>query len=154
MESDLDKTLLFEEVDLPDLNEVVAEIFNFGKDYKIWLFKAEMGAGKTTFIKHLCDYLEVEDHVSSPTFALVNEYNSSKTGNIYHFDFYRIKDEVEAFDIGAEEYFYSGDLCLIEWPEMIPSLLPETFLKISIFSQDMAKGRMIKVEKHGKGDLS
>lgn len=154
MESDLDKTLLFEDVDLPDLNEVVAEIFNYGKDYKIWLFKAEMGAGKTTFIKYLCDSLEVEDHVSSPTFALVNEYNSPKIGKVCHFDFYRIQDEVEAFDIGAEEYFYSGSLCLIEWPEMIPSLLPDTFLKISIFGQDTANGRMIKVEKHGKGDLS
>ncbi|GAA5021545.1 hypothetical protein GCM10011506_02620 [Marivirga lumbricoides] len=154
MESELDNTLLFEEVGLPHLSNVVADVFNFGKEYKIWLFEAEMGAGKTTFIKRLCEYLEVEDHISSPTFALVNEYNSPRTGNIYHFDFYRIEDELEAFDIGAEEYFYSGNLCLIEWPEMIPSLLPDTFLKINIFSQESANDRMIKVEKHGKGDLS
>ncbi|MBK6263887.1 tRNA (adenosine(37)-N6)-threonylcarbamoyltransferase complex ATPase subunit type 1 TsaE [Marivirga sp. S37H4] len=154
MESEIDKNLLFEKVKLVDLAEVAREIFHFGKEYSIWAFQAEMGGGKTTFIKSLCSYLQVSDHVSSPTFALVNEYESPKVGLIYHFDFYRIKNELEAFEIGAEEYFYSGNLCLIEWPEMIPSLLPDSFLKISIVSADKADSRMIKVEKHGKGDVS
>jgi tRNA threonylcarbamoyladenosine biosynthesis protein TsaE len=148
MESEIDHSLLFEKVDLVDLPEVTTAIYNFGRDYKIWLFQADMGAGKTTFIKNLCGFLQVQDHVSSPTFALVNEYESPQIGTIYHFDFYRIKSEMEAFDIGAEEYFYSNKLCLIEWPEMIPSLLPDTFLKISISNMDADSSRVIKVEKN------
>lgn len=154
MESEIDKTLLFEGVKLADLERVAKEIYDFGSDYRIWLFQAQMGGGKTTFIKALCNYLEVSDHVSSPTFALVNEYFSSREGSIYHFDFYRLENEIEAVDIGAEEYFYSGNLCLIEWPEMIPSLLPDTFLKINIAGMDETGSRIIKVEKHGKGDVS
>lgn len=149
MESEIDRTLLFKKVDLVDLPQIAEEIYHFGKEYKIWLFQAEMGAGKTTFIKNLCDYLQVNDHVSSPTFALVNEYESIKIGTLYHFDFYRIKNEMEAFDIGAEDYFYSGKLCLIEWPEMIPSLIPDAFLKINISNTDVESSRVIKVEKNG-----
>ncbi len=154
MESDIDKTLLFEEIKLADLKETSKAIYDFGKEYKIWLFHAEMGAGKTTLIKSICNYLQVSDHVSSPTFALVNEYLSIKAGVVYHFDFYRIKKEMEAFEIGAEEYFYSGNLCLIEWPEMVPSLLPDSFLKIDIINVGKADSRVIKVKKHGKGDVS
>ncbi len=149
MESEIDKTLLFEKVELVDLPKVAEEIYKFGESFKIWLFQAEMGAGKTTFIKNLCAFLQVQDHVSSPTFALVNEYESTLLGTLYHFDFYRIKSEMEAFDIGAEDYFYSGNLCLIEWPEMIPSLIPDTFLKISINNTDAESSRLIKVEKNG-----
>lgn len=98
---------------------------------KILLFYGEMGAGKTTFIKAFCAALNVEDTVSSPTFSIVNEYRYPD-GNIYHFDFYRLKNQTEALDLGVEEYLYSGAYCLIEWPEKIPDLLPETYLKINI----------------------
>jgi tRNA threonylcarbamoyladenosine biosynthesis protein TsaE len=92
-----------------------------------------MGAGKTTFIKALCKALGVEDEVNSPTFAIVNEYRSESTAElIYHFDFYRIKKVEEVYDLGYEDYFYSGALCFIEWPELIEELLPEDTKKISI----------------------
>lgn len=108
-----------------------------------------MGGGKTTFISHLCDYLEVEDHVSSPTFGLINEYFSANLREIYHFDFYRIKNEQEAFEIGVEDYFYSGKLCLIEWPEMIPSFIPDQYLLIEINLSNEQTKRNFKVSKHG-----
>ena len=91
------------------------------------------GSGKTTFIKALCKALGVEDEVNSPTFAIVNEYRSESTAElIYHFDFYRIKKVEEVYDLGYEDYFYSGALCFIEWPELIEELLPEDTKKISI----------------------
>ncbi|WKK75184.2 tRNA (adenosine(37)-N6)-threonylcarbamoyltransferase complex ATPase subunit type 1 TsaE [Marivirga salinae] len=149
MESEISENISFSDVHLDDLPQTVAEIYSFAKNYKIWLFKAEMGGGKTTFISHLCDYLEVEDHASSPTFGLVNEYLSAKAGEIYHFDFYRIKNEQEAFEIGVEDYFYSDKLCLIEWPEMIPSFIPDQFLLIEIsLSKELTK-RNFKISKHG-----
>jgi tRNA threonylcarbamoyladenosine biosynthesis protein TsaE len=149
MESEISENISFSDVELSDLPQTVAAIYDFGKNYSIWLFKAEMGGGKTTFISKLCDFLEVEDHVSSPTFALVNEYRSGKVGTIFHFDFYRIKNEQEAFEIGVEDYFYSGNLCLIEWPEMIPSFIPDQFLLIEInLSHDRSK-RNFKISKHG-----
>ena len=93
-------------------------------DKRVFVFQAPMGAGKTTFIKAICDFLKVEDSTSSPTFSIVNEYSSAQ-GPIYHFDFYRLKNEQEAFDLGYEEYFYSDNYCFIEWPEKIPNLIPE-----------------------------
>ncbi len=98
---------------------------------KILLFYGEMGAGKTTFIKAFCRVLGVEDNVSSPTFSIVNEY-AYPEGIIYHFDCYRLKNQTEALDLGIEEYLYSNNYCLIEWPEKIPDLLPENYLRISI----------------------
>ncbi len=95
-------------------------------------FWGEMGAGKTTLIRVLCDRLGVTDTVTSPTFALVNEYHTEAGTPIYHFDFYRINRIEEVFDFGYEEYFYSGDLCLIEWPEKIEGLLPEETLSVRI----------------------
>lgn len=95
-------------------------------------FYGEMGAGKTTFIKSLCEELGVEDSTSSPTFSIVNEYRDGNDHPVYHFDFYRIKNLEEALDVGAEEYFYSGDICLIEWPQLISELIPEQYLEISI----------------------
>lgn len=91
-----------------------------------------MGAGKTTLVKALCSYLGVKDTVSSPTYGLVNEYRDQHDRPIYHFDFYRIKNEMEAVDIGAEDYFYSGNICFIEWPEKIPHILPEDSLNVKI----------------------
>ena len=100
---------------------------------RVFLFYGSMGAGKTTFIKALCKALGVEDEVNSPTFAIVNEYRSESTAElIYHFDFYRIKKVEEVYDLGYEDYFYSGALCFIEWPELIEELLPEDTKKISI----------------------
>ena len=98
----------------------------------IVLLKGQMGAGKTTLIKALCDALNCEDIVSSPTFSLINEYLKSDGKPIYHFDCYRIKNEEEAYDFGAEEYLYSGHLCLIEWPENIESLLPQEYNLIQL----------------------
>ena len=96
------------------------------------IFEGEMGAGKTTFIKAVCQELGVTDPVSSPTFSIVNEYETSSNKRIYHFDFYRIEEEQEALDIGTLEYFDSGNLCLIEWPAKIPNLLPDHYLQVSI----------------------
>jgi tRNA threonylcarbamoyladenosine biosynthesis protein TsaE len=91
-----------------------------------------MGSGKTTFIKSICTHLGVKDAMSSPTFSIINEYTTDDNRKIYHFDFYRIKNEAEAYDIGSEEYFYSGDICLIEWPEKIPTLIPPQHVEVSI----------------------
>ena len=99
----------------------------------VFAFYGAMGAGKTTFIKAVCEELGVEDVITSPTFAIVNEYQSATTGAlIYHFDFYRIKKLDEVYDMGYEDYFYSGALCFIEWPELIEELLPEDAVKVTI----------------------
>ncbi|SDG40012.1 tRNA threonylcarbamoyladenosine biosynthesis protein TsaE [Bacteroidales bacterium KHT7] len=99
----------------------------------VFAFYGKMGAGKTTFTKAVCEELGVTDTVASPTFAIVNEYRSDTTGElIYHFDFYRIKKLDEVYDMGYEDYFYSGALCFIEWPELIEELLPEDAVKVTI----------------------
>ncbi|MGI4806328.1 MAG: tRNA (adenosine(37)-N6)-threonylcarbamoyltransferase complex ATPase subunit type 1 TsaE [Janthinobacterium lividum] len=114
---------------LPNAAKQLTEFL--GEKDKILLFYGEMGAGKTTFIKAFCEILGVEDTVSSPTFSIVNEYAYPK-GVIYHFDCYRLKNQTEALDLGMEEYLYSDNYCLIEWPEKIPDLLPKNYLSISI----------------------
>lgn len=98
----------------------------------VFAFYGKMGAGKTTFIKSVCEALGVKDVVTSPTFALVNEYADAEGQPVYHFDFYRIKNLREAYDMGCEEYFYSGYPCFIEWPELIEELLPDDTVKVSI----------------------
>ena len=105
-------------------------------DNNIICFYGEMGVGKTTFIKEICKKLGVEDVVSSPTFSIINEYLTENNESVYHFDFYRIEKEEEAFDIGYEEYFYRGNLCLIEWPEKISSIIPENIIKVQITRSD------------------
>ena len=103
---------------------------------RVFAFYGKMGAGKTTFIKALCEELGVEDAVNSPTFAIVNEYYSTRlNGPIFHFDFYRIKRIEEAFDIGTDDYFYSRAPCFIEWPELIEDILPEEAVRVSIEEQ-------------------
>ncbi len=124
------------------------EIIKQAGDYKIWLFEGAMGAGKTTLIKAVCEAMGVADLVSSPTFSLVNEYEA-REGTIYHFDFYRIKNEEEAMDIGVEEYFYSGNYCFLEWPSKIISLVPEKFLRIFITVNE-DNTRTIQLVKHEK----
>lgn len=99
--------------------------------YKVFAFYGKMGAGKTTFIKAICEELGVEEVITSPTFAIINEYEA-KGQPVYHFDFYRIKKLEEVYDMGYEEYFYSGALCFIEWPELIEEVLPEDTVKVSI----------------------
>lgn len=121
---------------LADLTHVAESIIQEIGDKKIVAFYGQMGAGKTTLIKEICSALGVSDVVSSPTFSLVNEYSTPEGNPIYHFDFYRINKIEEAYDFGYEEYFYGGNLCLIEWPECIEELIPDTALKISITVND------------------
>jgi tRNA threonylcarbamoyladenosine biosynthesis protein TsaE len=132
---------------LDDLSALSRQVIEFGKEYKIWLLMGRMGAGKTTFSKALCAELGVIDLVQSPTFSLVNEYETDREETIYHFDFYRVEQVEEAQNIGVEEYFYSGNLCLIEWPENISELIPDVYLKIEIEVQG-DESRMIKLTKH------
>ena len=112
-------------------------------DASIIAFYGSMGAGKTTFITALCDALGVKDVVNSPTFTIVNEYRDGRGDSVYHFDFYRINRLSEALDIGLYEYFDSGSLCLIEWPEMIEELLPEETLKVQILTDDARTRRLL-----------
>ncbi len=114
------------------IDQAVQRIMNYAGDGKIWIFKGEMGAGKTTLIKSIAKSLGVQNGVSSPTFSIVNEYQSVTEGVVYHFDFYRIDDPREALEIGVEEYFYSGKICLIEWAEKIAQFLPDKFFLVSI----------------------
>ena len=116
---------------LSELPKAAAQLLEDAQHYRVFLFFAEMGMGKTTFIKELCRQLGVVEIVSSPTFSIVNEYDTSGS-SIYHFDFYRLKDEQEAYDLGYEEYFYSGKYCFVEWPEKIENLLPEDAVFITI----------------------
>ena len=116
---------------LQQLPEIAKEVIEFSK-HKILLFYGEMGVGKTTLIKEIVKQLGVLENVSSPTFSLVNEYHSSKSEKVYHFDFYRIDKEEEAMDMGIEEYFYSNDWCLVEWPNKVENLLPLNAVIIKI----------------------
>ncbi|MBQ0136792.1 MAG: tRNA (adenosine(37)-N6)-threonylcarbamoyltransferase complex ATPase subunit type 1 TsaE [Bacteroidales bacterium] len=109
-----------------------ADLIHHYPTRRVFAFDAPMGAGKTTFIKQLCEELGTEDVVNSPTFAIVNVYDTPNDGEVYHFDCYRLKDIREAQDFGAEEYLYSGNLCLIEWPDIIAPLLPEDTVYIKI----------------------
>lgn len=103
---------------------------------RVFAFYGKMGAGKTTFIKAVCEVLGVSDVITSPTFAIVNEYTTEEGESIYHFDFYRIKKIEEVYDMGYEDYFYSGRLCLLEWPELVEDLLPDDAVKVHIEAHD------------------
>ncbi len=118
---------------LDTIHEAAKEFINGMDNRTVFAFHGNMGAGKTTFIKAICEELGVEDVINSPTFAIINEYRSETTAElIYHFDFYRINKLSEAEDIGTEDYFYSGALCFIEWPEKIEELLPADVVNVSI----------------------
>lgn len=116
---------------LQELESIAQQIITFAQEYRFWVFDGAMGVGKTTLIKAICQQLGSLDHVSSPTFALVNEYQTPKE-TIYHFDFYRLKNENEAFDLGYEDYFYANNYCFIEWASKIPNLLPPKRIEIKI----------------------
>lgn len=119
--------------DLDHIEDAAREFIGQMGDDTVFAFYGKMGAGKTTFIKALCKLLGVEDEVNSPTFAIINEYRSQTTAElIYHFDFYRIKKLEEVYDLGYEDYFYSGALCFIEWPELVEELLPLDAKKVTI----------------------
>ena len=117
--------------DLEHISEAAQAFVENIDDHTVFAFYGKMGAGKTTFIKAICEELGVSDVITSPTFAIVNEY-TAQDSPIYHFDFYRIKKLEEVYDMGFEDYFYSGALCLIEWPELIEEILPEDTVKVSI----------------------
>ncbi|WP_303923962.1 tRNA (adenosine(37)-N6)-threonylcarbamoyltransferase complex ATPase subunit type 1 TsaE [Draconibacterium sediminis] len=124
-------------INSPDDLEIAAkELITAFSDDRVFAFYGKMGAGKTTFIQSVCRALGSDDNVTSPTFALINEYNTEDFDSIFHFDFYRIKDIEEAYDLGYEDYIYSGSYCLIEWPEMIEPLLPEKMVEVKIEVQD------------------
>ena len=127
------------------LSEVSEYLLSLREWADVVAFYGSMGAGKTTLIKNLCHRMGVTDEVNSPTFAIVNEYVTDAGESVYHFDFYRIKKLEEAYDIGYENYFYSGNLCLIEWPELIEPLLPERYVKVEIRLGDTDDERVITV---------
>lgn len=115
---------------ISELKSVALQLIKYKKNKNIICFYGEMGVGKTTFIKEICKNLLVDDNVSSPTFSIVNQYKTKENKIIYHFDFYRLETEEEAYDMGYEEYFFQNDLCLIEWPEKIEGLIPEDIIKV------------------------
>ena len=126
----------FEKVMLADLEKVGSKLIQGAKGVSVFVFHGDMGSGKTTFVKAICKFLGVEDTMSSPTFSIVNEYQTISGNTIFHFDFYRIKNESEAYDIGVEEYFDSGHYCFVEWPEKIPTLLPMKYVEVFIQIND------------------
>jgi len=133
---------------LDDLGAIAKELVNYAGQRKVWLFIGEMGAGKTTLIKHICTELGVIDQVSSPTFSIVNEYILVSDEIVYHFDFYRLTAVEEAIAIGAEDYFFSDRICLIEWPQLITGLLPDEFMTVHL--EELLTGeRKIILKHHG-----
>ncbi len=121
---------------IEDLPNIAKKVIGAANGKTVWVFEGEMGAGKTTLIKAICKELGVMSTVQSPTFSIVNEYLTDTSETIYHFDFYRLKNETEALDFGIEEYLDSGNICLLEWAEKIDSLLPDECFKISISLTD------------------
>jgi tRNA threonylcarbamoyladenosine biosynthesis protein TsaE len=143
------QALIFKQVTLDGIGEVAKKLVETMGAIRVCALEGEMGAGKTTLVRAIGHVLEVSDAMSSPTFSIVNEYHTAGGGTVYHFDFYRVKNEAEAYDVGAEEYFYSGNYCFIEWPEKIPSLLPEAYAYVKIFVNDSSH-RTIEISLHGR----
>jgi len=137
--------MTFQIKSLDTIRDTAREFINNMGDQTVFAFYGSMGAGKTTFVKAVCEELGVKDVVNSPTFAIINEYEVEGKEPIFHFDFYRINKPEEAFDFGYEDYFYSGSICFIEWPEKIEAPLPENCVKVTI--EEQADGsRKIEVE--------
>ena len=135
---------------LDRIDEIANLLIQEAGDQKVWIFKGEMGAGKTTLIKSLAKALQVADSVSSPTFGIVNEYQTQAKELLYHFDFYRLDNPMEALDIGIEEYFYSGNYCWLEWAEKIAPFLPERFFYIEL-ALASETGRILTFHHHQNG---
>jgi tRNA threonylcarbamoyladenosine biosynthesis protein TsaE len=117
---------------LDNIKATARAVYETGKGFMVWAFHAQMGAGKTTFIHALCEVLGVSSAIGSPTYSIINEYKSEEVGTIYHMDWYRLKDEAEAMEAGVEDTLYSGNLCLVEWPDRALGLLPPDAFHISI----------------------
>ena len=128
---------------LADLDTAAKLLLEKYPSFRLFSFYGEMGAGKTTFIKSICKQLKVIDNISSPTFAIVNVYQTETTDEVYHFDFYRINSIEEVYDIGYEDYFYGGQYCLMEWPEKIEELLPEDTIAIEIKVDQTNQSRIL-----------
>ena len=124
---------------IEEIQEVAEKFIHEIGDKKIFAFNGKMGAGKTTFIKAICEVMGVQETINSPTFSIVNEYEAADGSIIYHFDCYRINKIQEALDLGAEEYLYSGNLCFIEWSENIAPLLPDSLVKVN--NEEIEKGK-------------
>jgi len=128
--------------DLNNIQQPARQFIKFFDKYSVFAFYGSMGAGKTTFIKTVCEILGVKDTVNSPTFSIINEYEAADGRVLYHFDCYRINKLQEAIDLGAEDYFYSGKICFIEWPEKIEALLPDSTVKVNINELDNGKRKI------------
>lgn len=121
---------------LDQIDRAATEFLERTEGKKVFAFYGQMGAGKTTFIKALCDKMKVIDPVNSPTFSIINEYLTEKNDAIFHFDFYRMNGKSEALQIGAEDYFFSGETCFIEWPEIVEEMLPEDYQRVDIIENE------------------
>jgi tRNA threonylcarbamoyladenosine biosynthesis protein TsaE len=135
---------------LEEISQSAKLVIDLCKDLNVWVFKGELGAGKTTLIKAIAELMGVSDLVTSPTFSIVNEYEGREGRKIFHFDFYRIDDPLEALEIGLDDYFYSGSYCFVEWSERIPAFIPEEFAFVELHRIDRDKREiMVKIVKDG-----
>ncbi len=134
--------ILNQEFTIQNIHDVAKQVWAQYKPYKVWLFDAAMGTGKTTFVHALCDVLGVKDAVGSPTFSIINQYETAAGKKIFHLDLYRIHDEEEAVQAGIEDVLYSGEYCMVEWPEKIPGLLPSDALQIHLETINELKRRI------------
>ena len=146
---------MFERNHLPleGLMEAAAALIRAFPDERVFAFYGKMGAGKTTFIREVCRVLGTPDVVTSPTFAIINEYLTSRGESIFHFDFYRLRDLSEVYDLGYEDYFYSGSYCLIEWPEKVAELLPVPHTEV-VIDEDGPATRSLKARLAGQGNTA
>ena len=131
--------------ELNNIREIAQQLLSLLGNEKIVAFYGEMGSGKTTLIKAMCECLGCVEAINSPTYAIVNEYCTKNGKTVYHFDFYRLKNIRETLDIGTEEYLYSGNFCFLEWPEIIETLLPENHMKVRIEKAEETDTRMLMV---------
>ncbi len=143
------KENIFHVYDLSEWKDYLPEIFGYAKGLSVWLFEGEMGAGKTTLIRKLGQYLGVQDNISSPTFGIVNEYEAAENKSIFHFDFYRISDPEEALDMGWEDYLEQKNaFCWVEWPERIHLLWPMRYLSLSLQLGSAPNERILSLKRH------
>ena len=128
---------------LPEIENSAKQFIAYLKDKKVVAFSGNLGAGKTTFIKELCKQLGVKENVTSPTFSIINQYTTVNNSTIFHIDLYRVKDEEEAINAGVEESIYSGDVCFIEWPEKLITLLPEDTVDVFMEPVNESKRKLV-----------